>query len=328
MALNFNTDTLSIDLDEKLSQIRSLLGLILPPQLRRSFFSPKAHLFFLEGGEDRILEQSLFGEERIVKGASSQETDTLPRQYILAENDIYLTQFHSPSLSANELDQAVSLRLEKLCPIPVDTCLYDYSAKPLDEGRLEITIAIAKREKVTELTKGFSTNKPYSIGYLDEEQNSYNFYTSKNSQKKGHRGAYAILGVACILLFIFGLFGQIEKQQKDLSHRQTVALQTLKEIKSTSNINETIYTQINQSGSIRLPVLLSKISNTKIPEGALIEEINVNASSLSVIGFISEDNIPSPPMDNFQINETNRPGFKAFTISQPILLAPTQGDAE
>jgi len=306
------------------------LAIALPNALTHSGWRAKA----LRVSTDRsgesfytTIEQSKFGMRRMTKTRIDDEN--LPVEATVPNDLIFLSKVKLPLAAAKSLSTTIGLRLGEISPIPREDAAFAVSENTRTiNDRIEVEVAIVRKETLLELRKSAWGKRIISIGAYPNDTGEYKFLfeaPDKSTLMNRKAGIDAALIGAAILMLFAAIDVNIKGRHQNLEQYEASILSELRITRESTALFDYIEPtdleqrrgEYSKSVSRDLQAALAAL-----PDGILIDSLNFQPDVLTLSGFIPSD-LDKSRIPNLQITEPySRPGFDKFTMRNEKGNAP------
>jgi len=298
------------------------LAIALPNALTHSGWRAKA----LRVSADRsgesfytTIEQSRFGIRRMTK--TSADDESLPVEATVPNDLIFLSKVKLPLAAAKSLANTIGLRLGEISPIPIEDAAFavDEHTRTIND-RIEVDVAIVRKETLHDLRKSAWGKRIESIGAYPNDTGGYKFLFEalEKSTLMNRKMAIdaALIGAAILMLFA-SIDGNIKIRHLNLEQYEASILSELRATRENTALFDGIEPttleqyrgEYSKSVSHELQAVLAKL-----PAGVLIGQLSFQPDFLILSGFIPSDTDKILTFKQFTTEPFGRPGYDKLRL--------------
>lgn len=291
------------------------LSYLVPLSLRHWRYRPRARLVALDDAEPLIVETSFFGLSRV--RAASPADPPLPTRIALRSSDVFETRINLPAAAARRLGEAVALRLEELSPLPPsDVAVAVGPPQPAADGRIEATVALARKSAIEETRRALKIRDIASVGARPQVDGSLLYAFSAPAKRSTQIGAHFLSLAALVLsaaaLAVAGM-QHLDRRQQTLEAERLGLMKALKahEVRMAPFL----------SGGAPPPTMAATAALEKLraalaalPRPSFVEEMRVSPQKVEIVYFAREGATP-PPNATLIVRPGIRRGYQPYSLA-------------
>ena len=284
---------------------------IFPRALRNSFWKPAYQIS--HKGAPISIERNLFGETR--KSSSSTDTRSLPLWVELPPKSIFTTKIDLPREASRNVMQAIQLRFDEISPITLDRAVFDYKILGVNQNRLAIEIAIARKKLIDDEKQRHHQLRVSTIGAIADNEGNLQYIFEQDKDKNSTSALQKILHaiaafVAPIILVIWALDYRLSQQAEALELYEDELAQSVRALYDYSIIFDgldTVDTKSFQHMTFNGAIQSIEDFTSLAPHGTVIEELEVSGKLVVATGYT-----PDNANEWTQVQDSIRPGYSRF----------------
>lgn len=263
----------------------------------------------------QLVERSLFGNWRVAP--ATDEAPPLSLAIALAPEDVFETHLNIPAAARDDLDEAVTHRLDYLSPLPKHAIAFAIGHVRATLGeRIEVSVAIARKETVQHCLSRDGGVSVSVVGYRTDPYGrfEYVFFREGRDSAGGRKPAVRFLAaIAAICLLILGADLHLRHRIAAYEAHQDALIETAKAERARFQSLDSVPAGLtpNATGIEALASLASALQT--LPSKVWVEEISIEDNAVTISGHVP-DSADWPAQAAPTITASDRPGVQAFSL--------------
>jgi hypothetical protein len=263
-----------------------------------------------------LIERSLLGEMRCVP--VDGEPGDLVTAIALAPEDVFVTSVNLPAAARRDLEEAVSHRLDLVSPLPKDGI--ELAVGPVREAgheRVEVSLAIIRKETVAALRGGEDGDRISLVGYAPDRSGrfSYVFHERERADTDDLRRALRLAAaIGAMILLFAGVDIQLGKRVARAEAHENALVAIAKSEKERFRFLDDPSPAYAPGVGGEQALAMLAAAGRGLPAKAWIEEIAFRGGVATIRGFAPEGE-KWPEGAAPSLAASDRPGVNQFNLA-------------
>lgn len=266
-----------------------------------------------------LIEASWAGAMRV---SDTNESECIAAEIVLAPQFVFKTSVNLPEAAASTLEKTIALRIEDICPIPVDEAGWSVGeVTRLEDNRIEVPVAIIRKETLRKARRAAEGRQVKCIGASSDDTGRMTFIFEKaDNRNAGLRrwliGAFA-LWISCLLL-INAWDGRQVKMLAAKEAYQADLREALRTARRQAELVARIETYAPRALTLTDAYQALSTQSAFLPPDSVITAALIEGDRVIVSGFTPHGLSASAMPKGFSLSPSDYEGFTQFSFAAPL----------